>query len=233
LSPRSCPVARAPRASPRAFWEGCPHPVVVGNVEHQIGVGIGIRLIPVDAGTADEALRRADFALSKAKTEGTSALRFFGDAMDRHVRERDMLEREFRHAFADRKSSLSSSLWSISKPTGSSVSRRSHAGPINLWDRSLRRGSSRSRRRGMIGSLTDQLLRVACEAACGWPEGIFLSFNISAVELRDRTLGPRILAILKQTGLAPSRFEDEITESALVRDNTWVWSGRVQKSSPR
>jgi predicted signal transduction protein with EAL and GGDEF domain len=74
---------------------------------------------------------------------------------------------------------------------------------------------------------------VACEAACGWPEGIFLSFNISAVELRDRTLGPRILAILKQTGLAPSRFEDEITESALVRDNTWVWSGRVQKSSPR
>jgi diguanylate cyclase (GGDEF)-like protein len=199
--------------------EGLSHPVVVGNVAHQIGVGIGICLIPFDAGTPDEALRRADVALYKAKTESTSALRFFDDAMDQQVRERDMLEREFRHAFADRK------IQPFFQPLVDlktdrivgfeALARWTHPtmGPI-----APERFIAIAEDTGMIGPLTDQLLRVACEAARGWPEGIFLSFNVSAVELRDRTLGPRILEILKQTGLAPSRFEVEITESALVRD---------------
>jgi EAL domain-containing protein (putative c-di-GMP-specific phosphodiesterase class I) len=71
---------------------------------------------------------------------------------------------------------------------------------------------------GLISQLTDQLLRAACETARIWPEGIFLSFNVSALELRDRALGLRILAILEHTGLAPTRLEIEVTESALVRD---------------
>jgi EAL domain-containing protein (putative c-di-GMP-specific phosphodiesterase class I) len=62
------------------------------------------------------------------------------------------------------------------------------------------------------------VLRAACETARIWPEGIFLSFNVSALELRDRALGLRILAILEHTGLAPTRLEIEVTESALVRD---------------
>jgi EAL domain-containing protein (putative c-di-GMP-specific phosphodiesterase class I) len=43
-----------------------------------------------------------------------------------------------------------------------------------------------------------------------------LAFNISAVQLRDITLGLRILAILGETGLSPRRLELEITETALV-----------------
>jgi EAL domain-containing protein (putative c-di-GMP-specific phosphodiesterase class I) len=45
-----------------------------------------------------------------------------------------------------------------------------------------------------------------------------LSFNISPVQLTDRTLGLRVLSILGETGLLPTRLEVEITESALVRD---------------
>jgi EAL domain-containing protein (putative c-di-GMP-specific phosphodiesterase class I) len=45
-----------------------------------------------------------------------------------------------------------------------------------------------------------------------------LSFNISPVQLTDRTLGLRVLSILGETGLLPTRLQLEITESALVRD---------------
>jgi EAL domain-containing protein (putative c-di-GMP-specific phosphodiesterase class I) len=45
-----------------------------------------------------------------------------------------------------------------------------------------------------------------------------LSFNISPIQLKDSTLGLRLLRILADTGLPPQRLEIEITESALVRD---------------
>jgi EAL domain-containing protein (putative c-di-GMP-specific phosphodiesterase class I) len=62
------------------------------------------------------------------------------------------------------------------------------------------------------------LLRTACRDAARWPEDLTLAFNISPLQLRDRTLGLRILAILGATGFNPRRLELEITESALVRD---------------
>jgi EAL domain-containing protein (putative c-di-GMP-specific phosphodiesterase class I) len=73
---------------------------------------------------------------------------------------------------------------------------------------------------GLIGNLSDQLLRRACHAAKDWPSDVALAFNISPLQLKDRTLGLRILAILGEAGLSPGRLELEITESALVRDLT-------------
>jgi predicted signal transduction protein with EAL and GGDEF domain len=48
----------------------------------------------------DEALRKADVALYRAKSERRSALRFFEEEMDRHVRDRDRLDRALRVAIA-------------------------------------------------------------------------------------------------------------------------------------
>ena len=71
---------------------------------------------------------------------------------------------------------------------------------------------------GLIYELADTLLRTACREAASWPRHLTLSFNISPPQLRDRTLGLRILSILGETGLNPDRLELEITESALVGD---------------
>jgi EAL domain-containing protein (putative c-di-GMP-specific phosphodiesterase class I) len=69
---------------------------------------------------------------------------------------------------------------------------------------------------GVISELGDQLLRQACRDASAWPPELTLAFNISAVQLRDPTIGLRILAILAETGFSPRRLELEITETALV-----------------
>lgn len=71
---------------------------------------------------------------------------------------------------------------------------------------------------GLIYRLGDHLLRVACRDARSWPGETTLAFNISPLQLRNPTLGLRVLGILGETGLPPSRLELEITESAIVCD---------------
>jgi diguanylate cyclase (GGDEF)-like protein len=71
---------------------------------------------------------------------------------------------------------------------------------------------------GLIHRLGDQLLRTACRDAMNWPDDFTLAFNISPVQLRDATLGLRVLGILGETGFPPARPELEITESAIVGD---------------
>jgi EAL domain-containing protein (putative c-di-GMP-specific phosphodiesterase class I) len=71
---------------------------------------------------------------------------------------------------------------------------------------------------GLINLLSDQLFRRACFDANAWPATFVLAFNVSPVQLRDPTLGLRLLSILGQTGFSPRRLEIEITESALVEN---------------
>ncbi len=62
------------------------------------------------------------------------------------------------------------------------------------------------------------MLRRSCREAVAWPASVGLSVNVSPVLLRDPAFGLRVMAILGQCGLRPSRLEIEITESALVQD---------------
>jgi len=193
--------------------------IVVGDTHHRVGAGVGVCLMPFEGSTPDEALRRADVALYKAKTAGKSTMRFFEDAMDQQVRERDVLEREFRLALA------SHAIEPFFQPLVDlrtnrivgfeALARWSHK---SMGTIAPERFIAIAEDTGLISKLTEQLLRAACETARNWPDAIFLSFNLSAVELQSRELGPRILEILKGTGFLPTRLEIEITESALVSD---------------
>ncbi|SFG54112.1 putative bifunctional diguanylate cyclase/phosphodiesterase [Methylobacterium gossipiicola] len=71
---------------------------------------------------------------------------------------------------------------------------------------------------GMISDLTWSIMRRAFNDARSWPAHLQLAINISPLQLRDRMLPQRILAILTETGFAPGRLEIEITETALVND---------------
>lgn len=71
---------------------------------------------------------------------------------------------------------------------------------------------------GLISDLFYSLLRQACLDAQSWPPHLQLAINISARQLKDHLLPARTLAILTETGFAPSRLEAEITESALIND---------------
>ncbi|MGE0503701.1 MAG: putative bifunctional diguanylate cyclase/phosphodiesterase [Rhizobiaceae bacterium] len=72
--------------------------------------------------------------------------------------------------------------------------------------------------RGIIGPLSQLVLRKAAEAARNWPDHLFLSFNLSPSQLVDQNTGLHILAILDRTGFDPRRLEIEITETGLMND---------------
>jgi diguanylate cyclase (GGDEF)-like protein len=72
--------------------------------------------------------------------------------------------------------------------------------------------------RGIIGPLSQLVLRKAAEAARNWPQDLFLSFNLSPSQLVDQNTGLHILSILDRTGFDPRRLEIEITETGLMND---------------
>lgn len=72
---------------------------------------------------------------------------------------------------------------------------------------------------GRISDITGYVLRRGLEAASHWPEHIFVSLNLSAVDLSSQASVDRLRAILEESPVATSRVVLEITETALIQDH--------------
>ena len=72
--------------------------------------------------------------------------------------------------------------------------------------------------RGIIAQLTESLLSQAARAAAEWPEELFLSVNLSSVQLVDPSTASNIIRLIELAGLAPQRLEIEVTETAMMTD---------------
>jgi EAL domain-containing protein (putative c-di-GMP-specific phosphodiesterase class I) len=71
---------------------------------------------------------------------------------------------------------------------------------------------------GLIGAITERLVGEACRTAASWSAPVAIAVNISAMQLRDRSLLRQMRAALAASGLAPERLELQLPESALVGD---------------
>jgi diguanylate cyclase (GGDEF)-like protein len=191
----------------------------IDKVSVELGAGVGIAVASSDGIHGDELVRRADRALRRAKGDGRSCVRFFEPEMDTHVQRRIQIERELRSAIT------ADILVPHYQPLVSLKSDRV------IGFEALARWENRTfgpippdvfipiaEETGLVNVLGDQLFRRACLDAIAWPGDFTLAFNVSPIQLRDPTLGLRILSILGQTGFSPHRLEIEITESALVEN---------------
>lgn len=68
---------------------------------------------------------------------------------------------------------------------------------------------------GVIGELSEQLIRKALDDAKEWDELLTLSVNISPVQLRDPWFAQRLLKLMIEANFPPSRLDVEITETCL------------------
>jgi diguanylate cyclase (GGDEF)-like protein len=194
-------------------------PILAGRKSHQIGSGIGIALIPNDATTLLEALRKADIALYRAKSERRSALRFFEGEMDRRVQERDRLDRELRAAIAaDTIRPFFQPVVDLKTKNVIGFEVIPHWIDASLGEIKLDRFIPVAEENGLIHELFERILKKSCAAAAHWPQDATLALDIYPSQLKDHTLHSRIISILEASGVVPARLELEITESALVRD---------------
>lgn len=194
-------------------------PVTIAQSQHHIGTGIGIALLPSDAQTAQEGIRKADVALYRAKAEHRSATRFFEEQMDVVLREREEMERHLRAAMA------SDLIYPRFRPSfdllGGSVAAFE---AIPSWLLSgaaevpVERLVAIAEESGLIHAIGESVLRKACLAARSWPAHTKLSIDIYPGQLSDPSFGATTLAVLHETGFDPARLEVEIAESMLVRE---------------
>lgn len=194
-------------------------PIRIDDTEHLIGVAIGIALFPRDGASPGEIIRRADVALYRSKDDPQSAYHFFAAEMDVQIRERSFLESALRRACQNEEI----------RPIYSPITNLKTDGIVGFqlqpkWHQEKlgnvppMRFLPVAESCGLGVQLGLSLLQQACKDACFWPPSTILSVQLSQSQLRDRTFGLRVLAILGETGLLPQRLELEITENLLVRD---------------
>jgi diguanylate cyclase (GGDEF)-like protein len=192
-------------------------PVYAGGGQHHIGSGIGIALAPVDGSDLDTLVRKADVALYRAKAKGASAFRFFEADMDHAIREHERLEHDLRSAIGTPALKVAYRPrvhLSDGRVIGFDAIPEWHHHALGLVDASRLFAIADSAH--LTRELVDDLLARACRDAVAWPASVTLSFPLAPQVLPDETFPLRLVAILSESGLPPSRLEFALAESALV-----------------
>jgi diguanylate cyclase (GGDEF)-like protein len=186
----------------------------------RIGASVGIALAPDDADTADGVMRHADLALYRAKETGRGRYMRFDAGMAASQNARRALEQDL--ALALRLSQFE--LYYQPRV-------RAGSGEIVSFEALIRwhhpsRGMvppgefiPLAEESGAIVEIGQWVLRQACQEALRWPGNISIAVNVSAIQIRNRSLFDHVLSALNETGLRSSRLELEITETALLSDS--------------
>ncbi len=183
-----------------------------------IGVSVGVALGsgPMQA---RDLLRNGDLALYEAKRAGRGRYRFFEDQMFALLCKRRETEIDMRRALALRQFELHY------QPFLDVTNERVMGFEALLrWQHPVRGTVPPldfipiAEENGLIVKIGEWVLMTACKEAASWPDHLTIAVNVSPVQFKADTLLATISAALKQSGLAASRLEIEITEGALLDD---------------
>jgi diguanylate cyclase (GGDEF)-like protein len=183
----------------------------------EVGVSIGIAMLPEHGEDPQELLKKADLALYRSKSAGRNCFTLYDDAMSLELVARNTLESDLREAIALEQMEL-------------------HYQPIFDVKTGDRRGLEAlvrwrhpekglippdqfiplAEETGLIVPLGEWVLRRACGDANSWPADLRVAVNLSAVQFKQAELFDVIMSVLSETGLPPERLELEITESVLL-----------------
>jgi predicted signal transduction protein with EAL and GGDEF domain len=199
--------------------EALQEPIRLGEIRVQTGCSGGLATYPQAGREADALFDRADYALYHSKEHRRGVTTAFTREHEAAIR----AEREVENAL--RSSDLAAEMRLHYQPILDT-----RTGEITLVE-GLARWTSPSlgevapdrfvaaaERCGMIHSLTLLLLRKALADGARMPASVGLSFNLSAHDLASPETVIAILALVRQSGIDPSRLTLELTETALMRD---------------
>jgi diguanylate cyclase (GGDEF)-like protein len=185
-----------------------------------VGVSVGIALIPADGRDTDQILKHADLALNQAKQGGQGSFLFFETAMDEQVLAHRSLELDFRRALALRELAL------VYQPQLNLASKRITGFEALLRWHNPKRGLVSpadfiplAEKIGLIVPIGEWVIRAACSEAARWPRLLSVAVNVSAVQFGSPNLVSAVRSALAESGLDPRRLELEITESVLLGDH--------------
>ncbi len=181
-----------------------------------IGASVGSAAFPRDGRTVETLMRAADLALYQSKHQGGGAVNAYQTRFEAEAEERRLLEIALQGALERQELAL-------------------HYQPV--WDRSCRaiigfeallrwtcgdRGTlvaeqfvPIARESRLIIPIGIWALRLACEDAADWPDGIGVSLNVAGEQLADAGLVTSVMQALSQSRLHPHRLTIDVGEEAL------------------
>lgn len=199
-------------------------PFVFEGKEVMTRTSIGIALLDDDQDTVESMLNKADTALYKAKHRGRGTFQFFDEELDREVKRRLKLETDLPVAMTQDQLFLEFQP-QISLETGTvtaveAMVRWRHPELGCLGPEAFIALAEATR---LITRVTNWVLRKACTQAARWcdrlPNPVPVVVSVSAIDIAEDDFAASVLAILNETGLAPTLLQLELTESAALSTN--------------
>jgi diguanylate cyclase (GGDEF)-like protein len=194
-------------------------PFVLPDGIVEVSGSVGFAVFPRAGSTAELLYERADYSLYYAKQHHRGRPVIFSIEHETEIRQFANLERCLRHADIESEISLYfQPIVDIER--GKTVAFEALA----RWDSPILGRVAPdvfiriAERSDLINKLTRMLLRRALAKAKTWPEDIRVSFNLSMRDLGSREAIVNIAAIIENSGIAPSRIDLEVTETALIQD---------------
>ncbi|MFI4987274.1 MAG: EAL domain-containing protein [Alphaproteobacteria bacterium] len=207
----------------RRLVQAFDEPFAVSGSELFARMRVGISLYPDDADRPEELLQHATMALSRAKSLVEQRYEFYNTHMTAAAEARVKIEVELRRAIERGEIEV------FYQPQVDPIDFRiTGMEALARW-RHPARGIVPpgefipiAEQTGLIAPLGEHVLRMACAQTAAWErEGLCafpVSVNVSGWQLMHAELGDRFLAILAESGLAPSHLRLELTESTIVRN---------------
>jgi diguanylate cyclase len=173
---------------------------------------------------AETLIRDADTAVYQAKDAGRDTIVFFDASMRDRIADRLALEQDLRLAVERQEFRLFfQPIVSIGADTTAVVGLEA----LLRWDRPTRGLVPPSvfvavaEESGLIVEIGEWVVREACRALAGWrtmagAEGLFVSVNVSALQLKNASLFSKVRGALSEGGLAPGSLCIELAESVLT-----------------
>lgn len=196
-------------------------PFILQEHKIEMKVSIGISFAPDDASNAIDLLKASDMALYNAKEEGRNRISFFTQELYQRALYKQKLLIDLKSAIAEQQFFL------LYQPQVDihkqqligfeALVRWQHPteGLVPPDDFIPLAESSK-----LIVELGEWVLQQACRDAVQWPKHLRVAVNVSGVQCEQTGLLDVINKALTDSGLMQDRLEIELTESALMHNNS-------------
>ncbi|WP_407188418.1 putative bifunctional diguanylate cyclase/phosphodiesterase [Bradyrhizobium centrosematis] len=179
----------------------------------------GFALFPDSATTSEALYECADYSLYHAKRHLRGRTVIFSSELEAEIRSRGVIENLLRT------SDFGTEMGLVFQPIVDAMSEHTAGFETLARWHSPRLGwvspadfIPAAERIGLIRPLTQALLARALATARTWPDGIRLSFNLSAHDVCAAEGILPLISIIEKSGLSPRRIDFEITETAVTFD---------------
>jgi len=197
-------------------------PFLIEDIRVSIGCSIGV-CGSHDACDPGEMMKRADIALYEAKRNGRGRVSRYRAGMLEAAASRQTLEADLERALEKGEFHLAYQPF-LSLPDERIIGFEA----LIRWEHPTRglvpptAFIPLSEETGQIVLIGKWVLETACREAATWAAHRHVAVNVSPVQLRSPLFLSHVTNALAQSGLAPSRLELELTETAMVEDGTEV-----------